>query len=334
MYSKKNIVFISVLWSLIGAGLYFLDGIIWISEWLLSVIFYFFIYFIIRYLWSKIRKKDAPVVAELWIWFLKSVGLLIIISTSMIGGFSYYHNEVAPANMPEYTLSNGEKTIVFQTMSHIGSPEFYQQIQENIRSVKEENFVYFYEWVKPGTPENTQAFHQAIGIEFDAELYKNFSQLYGVVAQDNRIFLWLINNNDYNIDLSLDQIMERYREISSEETYSAVPVDINSEILSTLSQLRENQLRVLRYINRGILNFMIKSENIQQLLTDTFSNPELFWVILDDRNRVLADAIILSEEDNIYVTYGLLHFKGVLELLQKNDPNWSIISQKDLSPIR
>jgi hypothetical protein len=34
------------------------------------------------------------------------------------------------------------------------------------------------------------------------------------------------------------------------------------------------------------------------------------------------------------MTYWLLHFKWILELLQKNDPNWKIIKTKYLYPIK
>jgi hypothetical protein len=40
--------------------------------------------------------------------------------------------------MPEITITNGEKIIVFQAMSHIGTQDFYNTIKENIREKKEE----------------------------------------------------------------------------------------------------------------------------------------------------------------------------------------------------
>ena len=236
--------------------------------------------------------------------------------------------------MPEYTLSNGEKTVIFQAMSHIWSEQFYTDIQKNITQAKQDDFVYFYEWVRPGSVENTQLFNQALWVELDGELYKNLSQLYGVTNQDNAIFLWLVNDQDYNVDLSLDDIMERYNAVSQPELSQVQPLDMNSEILEILNELSENQLSVLRYINQSLLNFMIKSEGIQEFMSDMFSNQELFAIILDDRNELLADAIIESEYSKIYTTYGLLHFKWVLKLLQQHDPKWNIISQQNLYPIK
>lgn len=38
--------------------------------------------------------------------------------------------------MPLYTLSNGEKTVQFQTMSHIARKKFYNDIQIDILKAK------------------------------------------------------------------------------------------------------------------------------------------------------------------------------------------------------
>lgn len=78
---------------------------------------------------------------------------------------------------------------------------------------------------------------------------------------------------------------------------------------------------------------IIQSENIQSTLTQSI-NKNLFDVILIERNRVLSSAITSSQYDKIYITYGLLHFDGVLKNLQKNDPKWQIISKKELFPIQ
>jgi hypothetical protein len=47
--------------------------------------------------------------------------------------------------MPEITISNGKKTVVFQAMSHIGSEAFYTAIAHNLTEKKHAGFVYFYE---------------------------------------------------------------------------------------------------------------------------------------------------------------------------------------------
>jgi pheromone shutdown protein TraB len=62
-------------------------------------------------------------------------------------------------------------------------------------------------------------------------------------------------------------------------------------------------------------------------------NQDLFSVIIDERNEVLAQAIIQSEENNIFVIYGLMHFEWVFNLLKASDSKWEITSTKEYTII-
>ena len=242
--------------------------------------------------------------------------------------------------MVEYTISNWKKTVVFQEMSHIWSNNYYDKIKNNLIEYKKNSYVYFFEWVKPGTKENMTNFNKAIWIDFNKDLYKNFSKLYWVTFQDNSIYLNLVNDLDFNIDVSIDWIMEKYeKEPKNREqplSWILSPsegniVDINSEILDTLTKLNDKQLNILRFVNKSILSALIKSDKAQELISDNFWNKKLFDIILDWRNKVLSDEIIDSKYNKIYITYWKLHFDWVLKLLQENDKNWKIISKKEIN---
>jgi len=252
----------------------------------------------------------------------------------ILWGFAYYNNEVKPAPMPNITLSNGEKTVIFQAMSHVGTRNFYDTVINDIKEKKTNGYVYFFEWVQGGTEENTEKFDKAIWIKFDKNLYKNFSKLYWVVYQDNSEFLWHINNLDFNVDLTIDEIIEHYEEWWVDDTGATTPMDVNEEILNTLAELNDKQLKVLVYINQAILNFLIKSDWLRDIITEHVWNAKLFDVILNKRNDVLANAVIQSEYDEIYVTYGLLHFEWVLKLLQEDDVNWKEVERFNYFPIQ
>ncbi len=259
---------------------------------------------------------------------------IIFLLVFILGGFAYYNNEIEPAPMPNITLSNGEKTIIFQAMSHVGTRSFYDKVINDIKERKTNGYVYFFEWVQGWTEENTQKFDKAIWIKFDKNLYKNFSKLYWVVYQDNNEFLWHINDLDFNVDLTIDEIIERYEEWWVEETSTTPPMDVNEEILNTLAELNDRQLKVLVYINQAILNFLIKSDWLRDVITEHVWNAKLFDVILNKRNEVLSSAIIKSEYDEIYVTYWLLHFEWVLKLLQEDDNTWKEIERFNYFPIQ
>jgi len=150
------------------------------------------------------------------------------------------------------------------------------------------------------------------------------------------MFLWVVNNLDFNIDLSIDEIMDLYKKknISNnvKKKYSP-PINANKEIINTLSQMNEKELKILIYLNQAILNLIISNDNIQWAMSANFVNKELFDVILNERNKILVSEIQKSNYEKIYITYWLLHFKWVFEELKKQDPKWEIIETKYLYPI-
>lgn len=332
----KNILAYITLW-IYAFAIWYLSWISWILEFILSIIFYTLLFYFFHFLWTKFRKKQIMYFLDFINYFLKRISIFLLFITVLFSWWAYYFNEINPAPMPEYTLTNWSKTVKFQAMSHIWTETFYSQIVENLTKYKKEWWVYFFEWVKPGSEENLEKFNKAMWIEFDENLYANFSKLYWVVNQDNNDYMWLVNDKDYNIDLNMDQIVELYEERMKSFTWKTyenkLPVDANKVIIETLSWLNDKQLRLLVYVNQAILNFIIWSDSTQDFLTNNFANKELFDVILGKRNEVLSDAIINSEHDKIYITYWLLHFDWVLEILKWIDPRWKVTSQKDYYPI-
>jgi hypothetical protein len=54
-------------------------------------------------------------------------------------------NTWAPATLPRITISNGEKTVIFQSMMHIASPAFYSNIRADMQKLVGQEYVFFYE---------------------------------------------------------------------------------------------------------------------------------------------------------------------------------------------
>ena len=316
--------------------MYYLNSFYGLFKFILSLLIYTLIFYWLHYIWVNIRKKGLMIFTDFLIYFLNRVSIFLVFITILFWTLTYLSNEIYPAPMPEYTISNWTKTIKFQAMSHIWTKTFYNNIVSNIKEYKNKWWVYFYEWVKPGSEESLKKFNKAIWIEFDKNLYKNFSKLYWVINQDNRIFMWLVNDLDFNIDLNMDQIVKLYEEKTKnkKEYETKVPVDANKIIIETLSKLNEKELKILVYINQALLNFIISNESTQSFLTNNFANKDLFDVILWERNIIIKDAIINSEYNKIYMTYWLLHFKWVLKLLKEEDSKWKIIDTKNLYPIK
>lgn len=51
-------------------------------------------------------------------------------------------------------------------------------------------------------------------------------------------------------------------------------------------------------------------------------------VILDFRNRKLAERVETSADDKIFMTYGAEHLHGLFAMLQASDPAWEVTSVK------
>ncbi|MDD4151737.1 MAG: hypothetical protein PHR68_03925 [Candidatus Gracilibacteria bacterium] len=269
--------------------------------------------------------------------FVYRTSLFLIIFSIILGGFAFYQNKINPAMMPVYHITNGNKKIVFHAMSHIASPGFYNDVKDDISSLKNDNFVLFYEGVKPGKEESYDKFDKALGVKFDADLYVNMSKLYGLIKQDNSMFLGLLKNKDKNVDLSMDEIVKLYEKdktLSGEKDDLKMPVDANVLITELLSKLDDKQLSILRFINQSIMNTIIKNQNIQDSMASAIGNKTIMDTILGKRNTYLIKAIKEEKNKNIVITYGLLHFKGVFEELQKQDKNWKLEKTDYLQVIR
>ncbi len=335
---NKNIVSILLL-SSFAALLFYISGWVAVLEFFLFLALYAAIFYGAWSLINFFRKTTRTDIWEFLEKFFFRLSLSLAITLSLVVTFVFYHTIFYPATLPLYTLSNWEKTVHFQTMSHIASQAFYLQVQSNIYQAKKNNWVLFFEWVRPGSSENEDKFNQALWIDFAPWLYDNLSELYWVVAQDNDMFLWLVNNKDYNIDVSIDDIIEIYEEKNKNQTQNSSllqnknVVDINWDVIKVLSELNPRELQLIRYFNQSFLNFILKNEGFRNKMLELAWNPDIFSVIVEDRNKVLANAILESEESNIFVIYWLMHFSGVLKILQSNDPNWKIIETKNYNVI-
>ncbi|MBS9775455.1 TraB/GumN family protein [Candidatus Gracilibacteria bacterium] len=331
--NKTKIIITTILLGLLGTGSFYLGGFQSLGSMIISLCVYTIIFYLLKYFWKKIRKQEVPD-SRIFIqnfWFGISIFLSFIVVC--IAGISYQANEVSPSKLDQYTISNGEKTVIFQSMMHIGREGFYKEIQQELTQAKKNGYVYFYEGVRPGKKENHKKFNEALGLQFDANLYKNISKMYGMTYQTPQMFLGLVNNLDFNIDTNIDEIMNEYEKITKGKTIEKQEsFDANKEIETVLNTLTPRELEVFQYINKALLNTLFSNEEIFKNL-QIQGNKYLFDVILDKRNEHLVQEIIKSEHKKIFVTYGALHFDGVLKMLQKNDKNWKIINTKPFYPV-
>ena len=59
---------------------------------------------------------------------------LFVLIPLIFGALLYGLHEWWPAKLSRYELTNGEKTVIFQSMSHLASQDFYDRVREDIRA--------------------------------------------------------------------------------------------------------------------------------------------------------------------------------------------------------
>lgn len=330
--NKKQFIIFGTVYLFLLRILTYIFWIFSIFWFILTLIFYWNFLYIIIFPFKKFKNKDYNFFSiknygDFLLNFLYRAWILVLFFILLIWFFSFYQNDYKPALMPTYTISNWEKTVVFQGMSHIASPNFYEKVKQKIIRYKKEWYVLFFEWVKPWTKENKEKFDKALWFSFDKDLYSIMSEFYWLTNQDNRMFLNLVNNYDYNVDISLDEIVKYYEELKLELNIKKVyqePLKITDSMKKKLEEIDERKLQVFRYINKAFISVIIKNENIQDTFLNNFWNKELFEIILNKRNEILANQIINWENKKIIVLYWLLHFRWTFEILKQNDPKWHI----------
>ncbi|MDD2694246.1 MAG: hypothetical protein PHY14_05025 [Candidatus Gracilibacteria bacterium] len=271
-----------------------------------------------------LRGKDISFRAN----FIRST----LVFASVIGFFSgilllfIAYQNTFPAAVGKVILTNGDKNIVVYQMSHIATPAFYAQVKNGITELAASGYTIYAEGVRPGTPENQERFDKLLGIKMTKTLYENFSSLFGLISQDDSIYAEVATGSLQNVDISLDDIMNLIG--TGAVVPESSPIDLEAEI----AQLDASERGVLLApFMRSMLNFFLRNNSSLDSLASGFS-PEVFDVILHDRNAFIVKTLEADTQKNIVLVYGAMHFQGIYDLLKTHDPKWKILSVESLYP--
>lgn len=308
----------------------------WVISWLVSIIYIIILCGIIYWIYvafKKFRKKEYIDFYNFSIVLVYRLMIFVYVVFIVFWLFAYYHNNTNPFQTPLITLEWNWKTIKFQTMSHIWTQDYYDQVEKNLRQAKEDWYKLYFEWVILDDEEKLDKFNSLMWFEFTDDFYENFSKLYGLVDQDNEYLISIFSWNSVNADAKLSEIIDIYEknfwEILTGDNQEII--DMNQVILDRLAELNDRQLMLLRYFNKSLINAITKNKYIWDSITELMWKERLMDVILNERNKVLADYIINSDDMKIFILYWKLHFEWTLELLRQNW-DWEIINEEPLYP--
>ena len=246
----------------------------------------------------------------------------------------------------KYTLTDGNKTVIFQGMTHIGLKSFYHEVGKEMTEYRNSGYQIMLEGFGHSGISPLSADHENYLVESDKfEDYKK--RYYKMINKDD-----LINDN------SIKYINQQFI-LTSYLNYSDEYIDIDKETVSKLldsnkisKSASQNETAKNNYLNKAgdhseplarlydKEKFYIFMRNIGNSFFIQFGRSYIDPIIakfddsmnlkkvitIEERDKHLANSIVNSKSDKIYITYGSAHFKGVLENLKEMNPDWKVVN--------
>jgi hypothetical protein len=187
-----------------------------------------------------------------------------------------------------FTFSNGQRSLYFIPMIHMGEPAYYASVAAEVQRHKADGIDLFYEFIDfdRATVQDKRRVRAMLGFLPSPAFYEeNLAE--GQVAQDNAIFLGFPGGKDVNVDVTPAELADAYEA-------QVGPLRISEE----------NQITPL-----------------DDFVMPTADPGQLTRVTIDWRNRRLAQAIH-DAPGNIVVLYGAAHGAGTLRALKALDSRW------------
>ena len=214
---------------------------------------------------------------------------------------------------------------------HIASPTFYADIRADMQRLVGQDYVFFYEWVRPGTTENLEKLGTLLGTEVSPEMYDTIGKIAWLVPQTEEAFTNILPST--NVDISTDDIIR-----IAESQKIPVPTTTQNDLLNKLEMYYPEMNGPQRYIaqvfSRAAMNVLLRVYERPDIITQLETQIPVFSVILWERNKNIAATIEATPSQKIYIHYGAMHYAWVLDLLQAKDPRWKEIARTEFVVIR
>lgn len=280
------------------------------------------------------ERADRPPFWQSWLKASAVWGLVLMAAAAVPVLGAIVFNTSQPLAMPKITLSDGEREVVFQGMIHIGSEPYFQSVVFDLEKAADQGYTLFFEGVQPGTDENLEQMNRLLGTNG-----LNLNQIYDAFARQcdldfqNTYFAVFYDDLQENpeqfvkADVSVDDMIAEWERLLGEHPeWRGLPVANPEEAVD--SDL-EGWMDRLENLSPG--QQQLASLACHVYLNATFSRlggekpPFKQEVVVNYRNRHLADLILDHPADQIYITYGYDHFRGVFRLMREADPDWRIV---------
>ncbi len=198
--------------------------------------------------------------------------------------------------------------------------------------LKGQDYVFFYEGVRAGTPESIEKLSELMGMNVSEKMYRIFAEMGGLITQNGDVFLGILPST--NVDLSTDEIITLAGEqniVASGGVANENIIDVFEKSFPSMNAFQKN---IIRIMSRGMMNILLRTYTNPALTQELQRSIPVFDIILHQRNDLVVESIIASPIPNIYIHYGALHYGGIFAKLKEKDPRWQEIARTELQVIR
>ncbi len=216
-------------------------------------------------------------------------------------------------------------------MMHVASSSFYEDIRTDMLKLGGQEYVFFYEGVRPGTEESFERLSTLLGTKVSSEMYDTLGKLAGLEAQKQEDFISILPST--NVDISTDDIV-RIAEEQNIQNPTEAPSDLLQKIEMKYATMNSTQKYIAYVGARAAMNMLLRIYERPDIIEKLQAQIPVFSVILGERNKNIVRTLKESPSEKIYMHYGALHYAGVLALLQAEDPEWQEVSRTEFVVIR
>ncbi len=292
--------------------------------------------------WRRIAHRPA---ARAWhhTWLRSSLGLWFLLCGLAAAPvyFLAISTETRPAIVPTVTMTNGQRTVVLQGMQHVGAARFYQAVIYDLEKALADGYVLAYEGVADSDPEADAWFRQTLSSGKDlGDSYRQLGKacglsyqidFFGPVVADAKAHPERHVTMDVNtraMKKEYDRLMQsdpsfaaamRKRDTDRQNDTDEAP-DFLTGFIAQQQEDDPRQNTLVGTLCRGIMTYVLRQSS-------EGGSGAMDAVVLDFRNRHLAQQLLTDQRQKIYVTYGAAHLPGVMELM-KRESAWKVESVK------
>lgn len=288
------------------------------------------------WIWTKLARRSGI----LGPWLKTGVALLFLLSVIVAAPVYYFalSTQLRPALVPQVSLTNGTRTIVIQGMQHVGTDRFFRGVVFDMEEALARGDVLYYEGVRSSDPATARWFADTVaGGQTLTGAYREISSVCGLTFQNDYLRVvsadaTLHPERHVTADVTTAELKQEYDRLMASDAAFAADMrrkaresggtDGVESILNFMTRGSPGQREIAGIVCRGLMTQVMLRSN------DPTVRDDLDPLILDFRNRVLAQRLLQDTRPDIYVTYGAKHIPGVFALLKASDPRWRVASIK------